>query len=707
MDIIFQGFQSSLPLWCYVLILIVTLLLTWWSYKDITAIGDFYRNILILLRSGVFFILLLVLLNPFLKTESTYTERADILVVLDNSASTDINKNKYEGKKTYQKVLSTLNFRDSSSVDYHFFKIGIEATSTHLDSLTYDASQTDLSDAIRTINSTETNADAAILISDGIYTKGENPVFEAKESKNPIYTVGIGDTLSQKDIVVQSVSSPSTGYLNTEQSVSVNIKNNGFKGKPFQVQLQSGTDVLSQKTITPELTTGNREVSLALPLNTEGLQQFTVHVPKQQDEWTANNNMQRFSVDVQDARQQILSLAFEVHPDIRFWRSLLESDKNTDLTKRTWLGGNRFIEGNFTANSDSVDLLVFHGYPRSGIPTDIENKLSALAQQVPVIIATTPLFSAERFEEEITSLPVVVSGSWEPSSVRLSPRSQGISHPIMEIPDISYDRLPSLFAPIQNIDHAPGATTLLSSNFQGQDTDKPAMTVEERGNRRLALIGAYGWFRLPQQDNPGIRQFAENLLLNTVSWTAADPDNELLEVIPAQKTFSGSEDVVINAYLTNERGQVETDADINISVDSEDTEPRFYSMENNGSGRYKLNIGSLPQGIFSFEATAKKGSRQIATQKGEFAVAKSNAEFINTIRNDRVLQQIAAQTDGIYHPYDSLSGFWDTLNERGLLDKNEKISTSFYYLYRNIGWFLTVILLLSAEWVLRKYLSLP
>lgn len=707
MDVIFQGFQSSLPFWCYLLIFIATFLLAWWSYKDITAIGSFYRNLLILLRSAVFFILLLVLLNPFLKTESGYTERPNILVMLDNSASTDVSKKEYEGKESYRDVLNTLNFRDSSSVDYHFFAIGNEVNPSHLDSLTYDAPQTNLSDAVRTINSTETKADAAILISDGIYTKGENPAFEAKESEIPIYTIGVGDTLSQQDIVVQSVSSPSTGYLNTDQPVSVNVKNNGFKSKSFQVQLQNGTDVLSQKTVTPELSTGTREISFSLPLNTAGLQQFTVTVPKQQDEWTADNNTQRFSVDVKDARQQILSLAFEVHPDVRFWRSLLLSDKNTDLTKRTWLSGNRFIEGDLTASPDSVDLLIVHGYPRSGIPTNTENKLAALAQQVPVIIATTPLFSAERFEEEITSLPVVSSGRWQPSSVRLYPHSQGTSHPIMEIQDISYKRLPSLFAPIENIDHAPGATTLLSSSFQGQNTDKPAMTVEERGNRRLAFIGAYRWFRLPQQDDPDIRQFGENLLLNTVSWTAANPDNELLEVIPGQKTFRGSEDVVINAYLTNERGQVETDAAINISINSDDTDSRFYSMENNGSGRYKLNIGSLPQGIYSFEATAQKGNREIATQSGEFAVAKSNAEFINTVRNDRILQQIAAQTSGIYHPYDSLSGFWDHMNERGLLNQNEKISTSFYYLYRNIGWFLVVIVLLTAEWAIRKYLSLP
>lgn len=707
MDFIFQGFDSSLPPWVFLLIFAGTTFLSWWSYSSIQGIRKSFRYILIALRSTVFFILLALLVNPFFKKESYYYQKPNILVMLDNSASTAIEKAGYQGKKSYNEVLQQLNFADSSRVHFQFYGIGNQTRAIAPNKLSFDADQTNLSEAIRTINDNQDEANAVVMISDGIYTKGQNPVFDAQNINIPIFSVGLGDTTSQKDLLVNSVSTNSTGFLHTNQSVNATISAKGFKGQSFQVQLKKGNKTLQTKTLTAEIDESLQDVQFELPLETEGLQQFTIEVPKLADEWTGANNTQRFSVDVKDAKQKVLSLAFEIHPDVKFVRSLLASDKNINLTSRTWLGGNRFIEGPLEVDPDTLDMAVIQGYPQGGLSGNIKELLTKIAQNVPIIVEASPLFDASQFERDLTSLPVSIGGSWNYEKVNLHPQVDPEGHPIMELPTVTYEQLPMLSAPINHIDPVAGPTMLFSSNFRGNDTGKPMLTVQELGNRREAFFSSFGWFQLDQSANSQIRDFVRQLWLNTVSWTATDPKNELLDVQPTQRSFTGSEPVVINAYLNNERGELESEAKIDMSVSSDSTQSRFYSMENLGSGQYQLDLGTMPEGVYSYEATAKKGNRQIDTQKGEFAVARSNAEFISTNRNTSLLKQLASRTKGSYIPFDSLSGFWDRLDQRGLLDQTKNQETTFMYPYRQAIWFFTVLVLLCAEWIFRKYLSLP
>lgn len=707
MDFIFQGFQSSLPVWAYLLIFIGTCLLAWWSYRDITGIRTSYRYTLVSLRSAAFFVLLLLLLNPFLKTETPYFEKPTLLVMLDNSASTGIQKKNYRGIESYREVLDQLNFDDSSSVDFDFFSIGNEILPSPPESLTFDADQTNLSATVDAIKANQTEASAVVLISDGIYTQGQNPVFEAQNLEVPIFTIGLGDTTAQKDVLVSSVSTNSTGFLNTIQQVTARISSLGFEGETFPVELVKGEEVIATQSITPSISHSTQEVNFELPLNEEGLQQFRIRVPHLTDEWTDANNVQRFSVDVKDDKQNILSLAFEIHPDVKALRSLLLQDQNTNLINRTWLRGTRFIEGNFAVNPDTLDLVVMHGYPASGLSDDLRQNVQELLENVPFVIAATPLFSPRRFEEQLTSLPVSVIGTWDFVPVSLNPELESTGHPIMELPAVTYDRLPRLSAPVENLESTALGQQLFSSSFQGEETEKPLLVVRELGNKRVALVNGFGWFQLTQSAEPEIRNFAEQLWLNIVSWTATDPENQLLEVQPAQTSFSGSEAVIINAFLNNERGEAESDATVDISVSSEEMEEHFYAMENEGNGQYQLNLGTMPEGLYSFEATARKGTRTIESRSGEFSVARSNAEFLDISRNEQLLRQLSQRSGGEYLAFDSITGFWGSLEQKGLLDQQKEVRTTFFYPYQQLAWFIIVLVLLCSEWILRKYLSLP
>lgn len=707
MDFVFQGFQSNLPVWLYLLLFGGTTALSWWTYQGVKGIAPLFRYGLISIRSIVFLILLLLLLNPFYQSEQTSFEKSEIMVLLDNSASVSVQKGEYSGDQSYRQVIEQLGIQDSSRVSYRSYTIGSSVRPSSPDSLTFDDAETNLYRAIESVKNREREIKGAILISDGIFTQGRNPIFEAGNLSVPIMTVAVGDTVQQQDLIVEEVVSNATGYVNTLLPVEANILTTGFADEQVEVQLRKGQEVLQSQSIQPEEAKTSHSLNFELELQEEGLQQFEIVIPASDSEWTEANNRQAFSVDVLNDKQRILSLAFEIHPDIRFIRSELLSDENTQLFTRTWLGGERFIEGDLSFSADTLELAIIHGYPASGLPSTIQESLANILSSVPVVVTATPMADINSMASDYNlMLPVNANYRSSSAQVQLIPNVEPTEHPIMELPEVSMDLLPSVAAPIQNSSLSAGASALFVSAFQGRDTDQPLVAVSEIGNRRLAQLNGYGWYRLMQSPNEQVREYAEELFANIFSWTATRPDNRRLKIQPVRKVFQSSDQIVLNAFLTNESGENEPEGVVELSLSGENIDTRFYSMNNVGSGRYELTINSLPQGLYSFEAEATKGNRTIDTQQGEFRVSNTNNEFVDTNRNDNLMKMIAERTGGSYFPYNNLGGFADSLNTKGMLEREEKVTNTLFYPYQHSFWFILVITLLATEWVLRKYLAL-
>ncbi|NGP76419.1 hypothetical protein G3570_07235 [Balneolaceae bacterium YR4-1] len=708
MDFIFQGFQSHLPIWLYLILFFLTTALSWWSYRDLRSTSPFVRYSLITLRSLVFLILLTLLVNPYYKAEQTRYEKPEIMVLWDNSESATIEKGSYNGRETYLDVIREIGISDTTLASYRLYSMGSAVEPSSLDSLPLNDSRTNIYNGIEAIKNQGDDISGAIMITDGIFNQGRNPAFEAGNISVPVMTVALGDTVDQKDLIVEEVRTNDTGYLETLHPLEARITTNGFTGRNFQVELRKGSEILQRQSISPAKNRTSHTLNFDINLQEEGLQQYEIVIPSVEGEWTATNNIQPFAIDVLNDKQRILSLAFEIHPDVKAVRSLLLEDENTRLIPRTWLGSDRFIEGDLDFSADTLELLILHGYPGRGLPAEVDTKVGNLLTEVPTIIIATPLSDFRSLQESNQNiLPVSLGRYANAQTVRLLPDAEPTDHPIMELPEISYDLLPPLKAPVRSIvDATPGSTILFVSEFQGANTNQPLITIKELGNSRQSQLSGYNWHRLAQSSNRSIRQYWENLFYNIVSWTATKPDNRRLKVQPSQKVFTGTEPIILNAFLTNESGEKVTDGTVDVEFEGEGIETRFYSMTNIGDGQYQLTINALPMGIYRYEATAKKGNRIIDTQQGELSVSNTNTEFVNTERNDNLLKQISSRTGGSYFTFADLAAFNDSLNEKGMLSREEKVETTLFFPYQHSFWFILIITLLTAEWITRKYFAL-
>ena len=284
--------------------------------------------------------------------------------------------------------------------------------------------------------------------------------------------------------------------------------------------------------------------------------------------------------------------------------------------------------------------------------------------------------------------------------------SQGSDHPILDLAESNLNT----FAPVQSSINAyneyPEASLLLTSRYQNISTNSPILSTLEQGNVRKSDLNASGWYKLYLSPNSNERAFITQLIINLVDWTSSNPDNRLLKIKPLKNAFNSGESSMINASLINETGDIESNAVIEFTLNSDDYAAN-YTMDNLGNGNYQLQIPNLMEGNYKFSATARKGNREIDTETGEFLVSQSSIELANTVRNDEMLNNISTGSGGSFFDFGSANEFWETSEIVSNLQSRTEIKESYIYPVRYVFWFVLVLTLLGTEWLIRKKFALP
>lgn len=696
----FQGFQHILPPVLVVVLIVILLGISWASYRKFESIPPFSRWSLISLRGISLTLVFLLLLNPYFYSSQEKEVKPKIAVFLDNSESTGITKGNYDGLSTYNNLLSRLAFSSIEEADINYFSIGDDVKAFDPNSLSASEIQTDLSAPINTILEMEDEVKAAVIITDGIITYGRNPSISAFNSAIPIFTIAVGDTANVRDISVSNVITNATGYTNSNHIIEAEITQSGFANNSVTVSLLSSDEIIDEKQITFETDDQVITAEFELFLEEAGLKQYEIRVQPLPDEWTDSNNDQLFSVDVIDDRIKILHVAFQIHPDVRAIRSIIERGETNELHRLTWLGGNRFVEE--FPDEEEFNLIIIHGAPDSPQNFEFLPKLN----DTPTLFFELSSESNSQFEG-INLLTLMNSDGLQTAQVTLYPFLDQDEHPVLELPEIDLADLPPLYAPLRTGLNDPQAEALFGLRYNQIDSDYPVISVLERGNLRRGHILSWGWYRMLQSTNEDHRDFTSELITNLVSWTASKPDDRMLRTNPVKQVFNTTERPVLNGSLRNERGDPEISGIIEVELQREGGAIRTFNMDNLGSGNYRLNIPRLSEGLYEYSATARKGGRVLDTQNGEFLVSNTSSELSNTNRNDGLLRSIAENSGGVFFTFDDVENFWNTLESESMLEPQIQTEENYSFPVRSLPWFMLVLLFLGSEWMLRKYYSLP
>lgn len=704
----FQGISPVLPLLLLLGAMLVSLLIAYFSYRDVDKGGAIKKWLLISLRASVLLILIFLLLNPFISFESSTVETPQIAVYLDNSRSISVERGEYGGLPVYRESIQ--NFRDERDARFDYTTFLFDSEVYPGDELTAEGTATHLNAVVNHLRENENRYKAALLFSDGISTMGRDPAFAAAQVTTPVITIPLGDTLSIRDIAIAGVEFSDPVYTNTVSRIVADVQYQQTQGERTEVRLLENGTLVESREIQFQSETGSRLVEFEKEFPDPGFYDLIIEAVPLEDEFTTDNNRFSFTTEVLDDQTRILSLAFEIHPDVAAIRNLIGTDIQNELINATWTGGDRFAGTNPLNESfdwEDLDLLILHGEPPAGSPIaetvrDAAGTLSLLTFSLP------STYREDSFSEYST--PIGLNSVQTPVDVRPVLVSNDLSHPLLELTVPAGRSVPPLKTYRGDYNLSPAAQTLLNGEFQGGPTEIPLLAAEETGSRRKASVNAYGWYRykLSRQDDSG--KFFNELMTNLVSWTSTPPDRRSLIVEPAKNRFTENETVHMRGTLFNERGDPEPNGIIELQLhesNSEREEARTFRMRHVNSGNYTAELGQLPEGSYRVVAEAMFNNRVIGTDEARLAIGRSSIELVNTRRDDATLRNIAGGSGGLFlenHDISSLNRF---LAEQNLYESNEERSIEHSYIREfPIVWFIVVLALLTTEWLLRRSLSL-
>ncbi|MCC5940996.1 MAG: hypothetical protein JJU37_05590 [Balneolaceae bacterium] len=701
---LFQGLNPVLPILLITGVGILSLFIAWWTYSSIQSIPSYKKYSLIALRAVALFILVLLLLNPFISRLFTDSQNEKIAVYLDNSQSITIERGEYDGLNSFNEILSEFENSKSDQFEYEYFLF--DEGITRSDELTGTGVRTNINNVVEHLQENETQYLGAVLFSDGIVTQGRNPVFSAQNLSIPLFTVPVGDTTEVKDIAISDVEYSSTTYSFTSQTIRAEIQQTGYEDESATVQLIKEGELVQTEEIEFTTNVSSHITEFTVEFEEPGFFDFEINVPPKPDELTNQNNRYLFNIEVLDEKTKILSLAYEIHPDVSAIRRFIATDQQNELIISTYINEQTFIGEDPLNLSEEPDLIVLHGLP----PNDSEVLNWINNQQTPVIYFATPSAYSLLNNNSLRNI-ISFSGSGIQSAIDVQiyhASGQG-SHPLLELTPQNYQRFPTLQTFRGNYSLSALAQPLMFGLFQRTETDIPILIAEDSSTRRKAAVNAFGWHRYQLSTMDEVREFYNQFFTNLFSWASTPPDRRTLTLEPVKSTFTENETVQIRAELFNELGDPEPEAFVDIEIFSGDESGALnrFRMNHVRNEIYTAELGNYPQGLYRIEGRAVKNDREIGTAETRVNVSQSSIEFLNTKRNDDLLISLAELTNGLFIPDGDYSNMNEIINRRIADAEVTDTRTETFFLYQSIIWFFIVLALLSGEWLIRRSVSLP
>jgi len=367
------------------LIIVVAGALAYLMYRKTSEIlPQSIRVLLGVFRFVALSLIAILLLKPMVVLKSSIEFPPIIAFLQDNSESLLIHEDSTFVQNEYPALLKQVMTEfEGDSYDFELYGFGPSLENkTQVDSLSFSETGTNISQALRDLKKLyqNQNLQAVVLASDGILTSGVNPLYTLEGSKVPVYTVLLGDTSEQRDILIKEVLFNEIAYLNNDMPIRVKIQSNGFDQAALQVRLRSEDKILDTKTLNLGSRKTQGEVSFLVQPEEVGLRQYRIEVTRLDKEISYRNNSRRFFVNVLETRVKIALFAGSPHADLGALRIALNREKSYELDEFILKQpGTYYVDPN-SVNLDDYDLFILHNWPGSSADKALVEKLADLVK---------------------------------------------------------------------------------------------------------------------------------------------------------------------------------------------------------------------------------------------------------------------------------------------------------------------------------------
>jgi hypothetical protein len=637
------------------------------------------NRLLFTLKALSLFLLLLLIINPKIKTTKLENIKPTLSILVDNSTSISF----FKEEKNTQEFISKLNNNSNLSNKFNTENLTFSSDLKISDSLSFLGNETNIYKALTALNKLNKNKNAPIvLLTDGNQTIGND--YEFINSKQTIYPVVLGDTAKYKDLIVRQVNVNKYSYIKNKFPVEVLLNYEGNETVKSKFSIFKNGKTIFSKNIKFSKEENSQIITTNLTATKEGVNYYTAAIQKIKDEKNTKNNDKSFSVEVIDEQTKVVLLTSVLHPDIGALKKAIESNKQRSVEV--------VMVAEYKKQLSNYQLIILY-QPNSSFKTVLSDIKKINSNFLVVTGANTDWKFINKQQLGFTKNDINQTENYgaiyNPSFLTFLQKDIGFNQ---------FSPLTDLFG---EVTFSQEHHNLVFQNINGLETQQPLVAVFEENNQKKGVIfgeGIWKW-RASSYLNTNSFQDFDQFTGNLVQYLSTKKKRKRLEV-NAENQYPANAVINIAAFYTDKNYQFDARASLEVIITNKKTKKITklpFSLINNS---YQIAIENLSSGAYSFKVVVLG---QNVTKYGSFKISDYQVEEQFTHSNNDKLTKLALRAGGkLYYK-----------NEIESLIKNLLENKAYYTVQKPtvkeqdlIDWrwiLLFIVSLFSVEWFIRKY----
>jgi hypothetical protein len=681
------------------------------------------RRFLLALRIIALAALIFSLMQPVISWSQQIKKRQRMAVLLDESRSMTMPVNARTDRTRLDLAQEIVNddlagkVDETMDVDRYVFAEKLDSAAAS-DDLT--GATTNLGGAVRELidKSALSPFDYIVVVSDGRATEGEQLADVAASYGRPIHTIAVGDSSNTNDIILENVLYNDVVYAGKESEIGAVVSQHGANKSNITVRLLDGKTVLVQKAVEAPGDGRQSEVSLSFTPAQPGQMALRVEVSASEADVNPDNNRRRFIVNVLKSKLAVLLYSSSVNQEYAFLNRFLSGQEDYDVTRVVDAPGGDRLGERFPASQEalnSFDAIIL-----------IDPNLVRLGGRFPLFSSYLSdrnggilFMMGQQYANSANGSPIAALAPLVPRRSDRAPRvdfgtfvvvpdHQMIFHPAVrlgetreEILSVWEEQPPfSMYVGVDSIN--TGATALAYLETSGQRYAVPAIAAGRSGGGKtlaFAVAPLWSWAFQPIGVGQSSLQY-EKLVMAMIRWLTVQDESERVRFEPDKEVFESVESVGFSGALYDEGFRPIDNATGELVIRNEDGDTTVVSILSapGGRGKYTADAGTLPPGVYTYDASLSAESIMLGKFSGKFIVDDIDRETALSEVDWTALAAGASASGGEFVPY------YDAANFVSSLDQSTRFLTRATE-FR--AWDHTIVLViilacLGIEWIIRK-----
>lgn len=648
------------------------------------------NRVLFAVRVVVVFLLAFFLLGPIIRYAQNTYEKPVFVLLQDNSLSVK--------ESTDSVVRQQLEVRiaelQSGLSDNGYDAVVMNLSGDGFDQ-SFSAASTNVHDALRTITNRYEGRNVAgtLFVSDGIYNTGLSPAYG--NYNFPVHTIGLGDTTPRADLMIKNLIYNKVAYQGNKFPLRVEVVVKGFTAEEVLVSLRYKNAVIDRQT---KRSTGDGVLVFDFQpeASEQGIQRWDVQVETKPQERNVKNNRASVFIEVVEGRKKILLVAAAPHPDIKALRSVIE--QNSNLKFLLHIPG---IEETTPANlqPENIDLAIFHQAPdQRGRTRDVFQRFARSRTSLFLVVGPTTDLNQVAQQQ----LPLVFEQPPRQfDEVTPSPNPAFANFTLAAEVNTAFAGYPPVQVHFGKLVLPPTITPLLFQRVGNLTTEKPLLYILNEERKTAIMLGEGMWrWRLHEFSRTEKTEAFDELIGKLVQFLSTTDDKRKFRSYTTQQQFADTEAVVFESQVYNDIYEPVYGNTVNLELTDEQGKRTQYSyILSPGNSRYAIN--GLREGVYRYRSSTTLDGRTEEI-RGQFLVFEQQVELQNLTADFDLLRKLAQSSGGTFHTLAQWNEAQQTLVQaeaRSVIRSEERYDSLI-----NLKWiFFVLLLLIGAEWFLRKY----